>query len=121
MRRLQRNAERKIDRLVAHHRVAAHLDRNASKNTTGYNGSSGGGCHSGADRISDGADQVGRILRAVDLCQVAQDLTRAQAARIERDDLVIEAGQAALVFARFGPFSNVGLIIGLPAEVTLTG
>ena len=53
----------------------------------------------GGDRVGDGADQVGRNLGAVDLAQVALDLTRAQAARVERNDLVVEAGQPALILA----------------------
>src|SRR6266566_1741195 len=42
------------------------------------------------DRVGDPADQVAAHLDAVDLGQVRLDIARRQAARVEREDLVVE-------------------------------
>jgi hypothetical protein len=49
-------------------------------------------------RIRHRADQVRRHVDAIELAQVPDDLARAHAARVHRDDLVIEAGKPPLVF-----------------------
>src|SRR3954454_21289610 len=48
-------------------------------------------------RVRHRADQVRRDLDAVELAQVADDLPRAHAPGVHRDDLVVEAWEAALV------------------------
>ena len=48
------------------------------------------------DRVGDAADQVATDLDAVDLGQVRLDVARRQAARVEREDLVVEALETPL-------------------------
>jgi hypothetical protein len=80
--------------------------RSASKNTSGFGalprsrlqrpGLPGGDLVQHG--IRDRADQVGRNLDAVQLQHMPGDLAGAEAAGIERHDLLVEAGEAALVF-----------------------
>ena len=51
------------------------------------------------DRVGDAADQVAADLDAVDLGQVRLDVARRQPARVEREDLVVEALEAPLALA----------------------
>ena len=51
------------------------------------------------DRVGDAADQVAADLDAVDLLEVRLDVARRQPARVERQDLVVEALKAALALA----------------------
>src|SRR5439155_4828363 len=48
------------------------------------------------DRVGDPADQVAADADAVDLGQVRLDVARRQAARVEREDLVVEPLEAPL-------------------------
>ena len=48
-------------------------------------------------RVGDHADKIGRDLDAVELAQMAHDLAGAHAARVHRNDLVVETRKAALV------------------------
>ena len=51
------------------------------------------------DSVGDGADQIGRDLDRIGLCQEGLNLADGQPAGVERDDLVVKAGEARLVFA----------------------
>ena len=51
------------------------------------------------DRVGDAADQITADLHAVDLLQVRPDVSDRQPARVERQDLVVEAHKAALALA----------------------
>jgi hypothetical protein len=48
-------------------------------------------------RVGDGADQIGRDVDAVELAQMADNLTGAHTAGIHRGDLVVEPREPALV------------------------
>src|ERR1044071_1408685 len=48
-------------------------------------------------RVGHCADQIGRHVDAEEIAQMANNLTRAHAARVHRDDLVIETRKPALV------------------------
>jgi len=48
--------------------------------------------------VGDGRYQVRGDVDAIKLAQMAGDLARAHAARVHRDDLVVETGEAALIF-----------------------
>ena len=84
-------------RTVASSRI---FTRSASKNTTGYIGSSGRALprrHLRDDRVGDRADQIRRDLDRVHLGEEALNLAHRHPARVERQDLVVEAGEAPLV------------------------
>ena len=49
------------------------------------------------DRIGDRRDQVCRHVDAVELLEMAADLAHAHAARIHRDNLVVEVGESPLI------------------------
>ena len=53
----------------------------------------------GHDRIRHGADQIGRHVDAVHIREKCLNLAHREPARVERDDRVIEAREASLVFA----------------------
>src|SRR5262249_44518761 len=48
-------------------------------------------------RIGDRADQIRRDLNAIEIAQMADDLARAHATRVHRNDLVVEPRKATLV------------------------
>jgi hypothetical protein len=76
------------------------LTRSASKKTTGYSGSSGRVLPSRDlvdRRVGHGADQIGRDLHGIHLRQECLDLPDRHAPGVERENLVVEAGEAALV------------------------
>jgi hypothetical protein len=52
------------------------------------------------DGVGDAADQVVADVDAVELGEVRLDVTDRQAARVERDDLLVKAGEAALARGR---------------------
>ena len=82
------------------------LTRSASKNTTGYSGSSGRACHAVTSATTASVTALirsGRHLDRVDLLQIPLNLARRQPARVQRQDLVIEAGQAARMLRRPAP------------------
>src|SRR3546814_2174168 len=56
------------------------------------------GCDFLQHRVGDRADQIGRSVNPIQLAQMTGNLSRAHAARVHRDDLVIETGEATLVF-----------------------
>src|ERR1035441_9428805 len=71
----------------------------ASRYTMGYNSSSGRPCHSFTSSITASVTfeiSAGGNLDAVHLLEMALDLARRHAARVHRDDLVVEAGPARL-------------------------
>jgi hypothetical protein len=77
--------------------------RNASKKTTGYTVSSGRACQ-GVTSASTPSVTVlissGAHLGAVAFSQVALNLAHRQAARIQRDDAVVERGEPARMFGQ---------------------
>src|SRR3546814_5527559 len=56
------------------------------------------GCDFLQHRVGDRADQIGRSVNPIQLAQMTGNLSRAHAARVHRDDLVIETGEATLIF-----------------------
>src|SRR3546814_8806948 len=52
------------------------------------------GCDFLQHRVGDRADQIGRSVNPIQLAQMTGNLSRAHAARVHRDDLVIETGEA---------------------------
>ena len=84
-------------RTVASSRI---LTRSASKNTTGYIGFERAGLPRGDlgdDGVGDGADEIGRDVDRVHVGQEGLNLADGQPARIEGEDLVVEAGEPPLV------------------------
>ena len=91
-----------MDRLVAHGSLVAHLDADRIEKHHRIQRLQRTRLPLGDLRshcVGDRADQLRRNLRAIDLLQVPLDLTGAHAARVERDHLVVETRQPALVFA----------------------
>ena len=94
------DAERDVDGLVAHRALVADLDPQRVEEDQRVERLERPVLPLG-DLVEHGvghrADQVGRDLDAVELAQVALDLAGAHAAGVHGDDLVVEAGEAALV------------------------
>jgi hypothetical protein len=88
-----------VDRLVADQAFVADLDPKGVKENQRIDRLQRPGLPGGdlLHRIRHRADQVRRHVDAVELAQMPDDLARAHAARVHRDDLVIEAGKPALV------------------------
>ncbi|CAM5602904.1 hypothetical protein ATER59S_05514 [Aquamicrobium terrae] len=101
LRAVGQNAERDVDGLVAHEAFVPDLDPNGveeDQRETGVERPILPFGHLFQHRVGDGRDQVRRDVDTVEFLQVAADLAHAHAARIHGDDLVVELGEAALIF-----------------------
>ncbi len=79
------------------------LTRSASKNTTGYIGSSGRLCHAVTSATTASVTVLirsGETSTRIHLGEERLNLAHRHPAGVERQDLVVEAGEAALVLAR---------------------
>ena len=90
-----------MDRLVANHPFVSDLDPERIEEDERINRIERPllpGRHFIEYGIGHRADQIGRDIDAVKIMQMSHDLARAHAARVHRDDLLIEAGKASLIF-----------------------
>ena len=98
---VRQDAERDVDRLVAHEAFVADLDPNGieehqrvadiERPVLPFR-------HLVQHRVGDRRDQVRRNIDAVEFLKMAADLAHRHPARIHRDDLVVEIREPALVF-----------------------
>ena len=94
------NAERNVDRLVAHQTFVAdfHPQRvEKHQRITRLQRPVLPFADRLQNRVGHRRDQIGRNLEPIDLEQMALNLSGGHAARIHRHDLVVEAGEPALV------------------------
>jgi site-specific DNA recombinase len=92
--------EREVDGLVAHRAFVAHLDPDGVEENQRIECLQGPVLPFGnlvKNGIGHGADEVGRDLDPIEIAQVTLDLPHAHPTSVHRDDLAIEAREAALV------------------------
>ena len=99
-RAIGQHGEREIDRLAADRRFVANLHPQRIEEHDRIHRLERPALprgHFGDDPIGHRADQIGRDLHGVHLREEALNLAHGHPARIERQDLVVEAGEAPLV------------------------
>jgi len=95
------NAERDMNRFVAHQAFIADLDPQGVEENQRIDRLERPGLPSRdflQNRVGDHADQFRRDVDAIEFVQMPDDLPVAHAAGVHRDHFVVEAGKAALVF-----------------------
>ena len=95
------HADSEVDGLVAHRAAVTHFNVNAveiQNRIERIEGPDLPDFHILAHGVGDSRYQAWRHLGPIDLLQVALNLPDRQAARVQRDDLVVEAGPTGLMF-----------------------